>query len=433
MPADTKTATADPGTLVPTAPTDKSPWANFELGRNFALGIGVAKDVQKARTYYQQALTSADPAVAKASAFALGQLAEKEFKDPATASGYFQKGADLDDEWSTLSLAKLYADGSGVTKNVRQAQALYAKLLDSKTPAAAKAADFALGQLALNELNNPKLAASYFERGAKLDDAWAMFALAQISASGKKAERAAKTDPAVAKYALFELGQLYLTPFSRNGGMALEYHTQAAQLGNAWSWYVIARMYADGNGVKRSAIKAKRYYLLGLEAGKIEVARASAFALGDLHLNQPLRDPKLAAQYFAQGAKLGDDWSKFKLADMYASGEGVPKNASKAKNLFLELTVRKDRSVTTAALFALGRLHMKGPLKDYRLARRYFREGSNQGDLWSTYFLAEIYANGEGVKADRRRARALLERLRHSDDQQARLAAESLLKKIDRG
>jgi len=179
--------------------------------------------------------------------------------------------------------------------------------------------------------------------------------------------------------------------------------------------------------------KANRFYLLSLKAGKIEVARASAFALGDLHLNQPLRDPKLAAQYFAQGAKLGDDWSKFKLADMYASGEGVPKNASKAKNLFLELTARKDRSVTTAALFALGRLHMKGPLKDYRLARRYFREGSNQGDLWSTYFLAEIYANGEGVKADRRRARALLERLRHSDDQQARLAAESLLKKIDRG
>ena len=436
MPADTKTATADPGTLLPTAPTDKSPWANFELGRNFALGIGVAKDVQKARTYYEQALTSADPAVAKASAFALGQLAEKELKDPATASGYFQKGADLGDEWSILSLAKLYADGSGVTKNVRQAQALYAKLLDSTTPAAVKAADFALGQLALNELNNPKLAASYFERGAKLDDAWAMFALAQISASGKKAElyeRAAKTDPAVAKYALFELGQLYLTPSSRNGGMALEYHTQAAQLGNVWSWYVIARMYADGNGVKRSAIKAKRYYLLGLEAGKIEVARASAFALGDLHLNQPLRDPKLAAQYFAQGAKLGDDWSKFKLADMYASGEGVPKNASKAKNLFLELRARKDRSVATAALFALGRLHMKGPLKDYRLARQYFREGSNQGDLWSTYFLAEIYANGEGVKADRRRARALLERLRHSDDQQAHLAAESLLKKIDRG
>ena len=76
---------------------------------------------------------------------------------------------------------------------------------------------------------------------------------------------------------------------------------------------------------------------------------------------------------------------------------------------------------------------MKGPLKDYRSARRYFREGSNQGDLWSTYFLAEIYANGEGVKADRRRARALLERLRHSDDQQARLAAEFLLKKIGRG
>jgi len=107
MPADTKTATADPSTLPPTAPTDKSPWANFELGRNFALGTGVAKDVQKARTYYEQALTSADPAVAKASAFALGQLAEKELKDPATASGYFQKGADLGGEWSILSLAKL--------------------------------------------------------------------------------------------------------------------------------------------------------------------------------------------------------------------------------------------------------------------------------------------------------------------------------------
>src|SRR5262249_7197237 len=100
-----------------------------------------------------------------------------------------------------------------------------------------------------------------------------------------------KTDPAVAKFALFELGQLYLTPPLRNGSIALKYHTQAAQLGTAWSWYAIARMYAEGAGVKRSAEKANRYYLLGLKAGERELARASAFALGELHLKKPFQDP----------------------------------------------------------------------------------------------------------------------------------------------
>src|SRR3954465_8068004 len=77
-----------------------SPWMPFEMARKYATGNGIIKDVQKARTYYEESLKSSDPNVAKASAFALGQLAEQDLKDPTLAAGYYQKGVELGDDWS---------------------------------------------------------------------------------------------------------------------------------------------------------------------------------------------------------------------------------------------------------------------------------------------------------------------------------------------
>jgi TPR repeat protein len=76
---------------------------------------------------------------------------------------------------------------------------------------------------------------------------------------------------------------------------------------------------------------------------------------------------------------------------------------------------------------------MSKPLLDLSSARRYFREGSDKGDLWSTYYLADIYAKGRGIKTNRRLARSLLTRLRDSGDKEARAAAEVMLKKLRHG
>jgi TPR repeat protein len=430
-PSDPKTVTPDQGTATP------SPWALYQLGKNYALGNGVAKDVQKAKAYYEQALASSDREVTKASAFALGQLADSQFKNPVLAIGYFQKGAELGDEWSTMKLAEFHANGHGLPKDVREAQKLYDQLLVSKNPTIVKSAAFALGRLALEEPNSRNLAKPYFEMGAKLGDASAVLALGRISTSEKSAakfyERAAGMDPVVAKEALFELAQLYLKPPLRNVNTALRYYRRASDVGNPWASYAIAQIYAEGGAVKRNTKQARKYYLLGLKSGNAAVAKASALALGDLYLKKPGKsDKRTAAKYFDEGARLGDDWSAFKLAAMYAKGDGVPKSPPKARKLLLELRSRSDVAVATAALYELGKLHMAGPLQDFRAARKYFREGSDKGDLWSTYSLAEIYAEGRGIKANRQRARALLTRLRHSDNKEARAAAEALLKKIRR-
>jgi TPR repeat protein len=417
----------------------ESPWKSYTLGRSYATGDRVAMDVQKARFYYEQALASSDPAVARAAAFALGQLAQKQLQDAEAAAGYYKKGADLGDEWSSLSLAALQATGGGIPKDVNSAKNLYEKALASTDKTIATSAALALGKLALGELHDPKLAASYFEKGAELGDAWAMFSLAQIYGSGTSAQRikaselyrnAVEHNSELAKTAYYALGGLYLEPPLREVTRALMYYARAAQFGDPWASYVIAQVYDGGKGIKRNSKKAKEYYLLGLKSGDTSVAAASAFALGQLHLKKPLRNYKLTAEYFKSGSKLGNDWSKFALAQMYASGKGVTRSATKAKSLLLELQAAKDSSISMTASFELGRLHMSGPLKNYRMARRYFRSGTKKGSLWSSYYLAELYAAGRGGKHDRGQARALLTRLRHSDDPQIRLAAQSLLRRL---
>src|SRR5262245_8935310 len=110
-------------------PNRQSGWEAYELGGRNAAGVQVLRDPQRARPDYEQALAGSDQAVARASAFALGQLAQKELDDPQLAVSSFERGAGLGDAWSKLGLASLLATGEGATKDVGRAQALYAESL----------------------------------------------------------------------------------------------------------------------------------------------------------------------------------------------------------------------------------------------------------------------------------------------------------------
>jgi TPR repeat protein len=414
-------------------------WSIYSLAKLHRPGTGALPDPLEARRYYEMALASGDAAVAKAAAFDLGQLALKDLKDPSLAVRAFQKGAELQDGWASYRLAEIHASGAAGPKDLQEARRYFEQAMAGADRDVAKAASFALGQMALRQLKDSKLARSALQRGVDLGDPWSMFLLAQSLENQKDNRRLARTlyadaiaaskDVELSKAALFALAELYLVSPGRNRPQALRLHAQASKLGNDWSTYSLGNLHAQGLGVPKNPRTARDHFVRAMRSRDPEVVKASAFALGQLYLQKPLLNPKRAAEYFAAGSRLGDVWSKFNLAQLHATGGGVKRSASQAKKLYENVAAGRDPAAATAASFALGRMHMRGPLRNMRLAERYFKFGAARQDGWSAYYLAEIYLAKRG---NSKRARALITQMSRSVDPQVRLAAASLRKRLKR-
>lgn len=342
--------------------------------------------------------------------------------------------------WDLFKSAQGYATGTGVPKDTGKARQIFEQVMGSSDKAAAGAAAVALAHLAAADLKDPDLAARTLERGIEMGDPSAMVARAETLAKGSLKDRkravelylsaiAATKDNALKQAAYFALGQLHLEKPLLSARLALHYHTLSADLGNAWSLFAIAAIYDKGIGIKRDWRKAHAYYEKALEQGDTAEKRAAAFALAQLHLRKPHRSASRAAHYLEIGRSNGDPWSTFALAELYRQGSGVGKSSAMARRLYTEVRNGPNAAAAKAAAFQLGRLYSIGPQRNLQRAKENFAFAVQRRDIWSAYFLAELYLKEKPSKANRRKARELLLMVRKSNDRDARIAAAMLLKR----
>lgn len=343
--------------------------------------------------------------------------------------------------WDLFKSGQALAAGNGVPKDTARARQIFEQVLASGDKAAAGAAAVALARLATDELKDPDLATRSLERGIELGDPSAMVIRAQSLARGTLQDRkraielylsaiAATKDNELKASAYFALGQLHLEKPLLSAKIAVHYHMLSAGLGNAWSLFAIAGIYDKGIGLKRDWRKAHAFYDKALAEGDMAEKRAAAFALAQLHLAAHHRSPKRAAEYLEIGRKNGDVWSAFVLAGLYREGSGVRKSPATARRLYVEVRDGPNKAAARAAAFQLGRLYSTGPSRNLQLAKENFAFAAARKDVWSAYFLAELYMRGKPTQANRRKARELLLMVRKSKDPEARAAAAVLLKRV---
>ena len=152
--------------------------------------------------------------------------------------------------------------------------------------------------------------------------------------------------------------------------------------------------------------------------------------MAQLYLRKPHISTRRAAEYLEIGRRNGDVWSAFMLAGLYRQGRGVVKSTATARRLYMEVKTGADVSASKAAAFELGRIYMTGPPRNLKLAKANFAFAAERRDIWSAYFLAEIYARERPTKTNRRKARELLLMVSKSKDPEARAAAAMLMKRI---
>lgn len=122
-----------------------------------------------------------------------------------------------------------------------------------------------------------------------------------------------------------------------------------------------------------------------------------------------------ALKYAAAG---GETLARWKLAKMYANGDGVPRDDIKAYDYFSQIVTnydeddpdRRDLSIVSSAFVAIGVYNLNGIANskvrpDPQRASEMFRfAATNFGDANAQYNLARMHLDGAGVDKDGREA-----------------------------
>ena len=110
---------------------------------------------------------------------------------------------------------------------------------------------------------------------------------------------------------------------------------------------------------------------------------------------QPL---KQKIQELIQKAEAGDADAETELGEIYASGEGLPKDVLKAANLFRQAA---EKGIAKAQ-FRLGQMYSRGEgvPQDSARATDLIKQSAVNGYTKAQTLLASMYAKGEGVTRD---------------------------------
>jgi len=193
----------------------------------------------------------------------------------------------------------------------------------------------------------------------------------------------------------------------------------AAEQGHALAQWKLGRMYAEGDGVERSDLRAFEYFRriadsYADDSPGTPQARfvANAFvALGHYYLdgipNTPVKaDPMRAQEMFSYAASyFGDPDAQYYLARLYLDGKGVPRDARQAAR-WLSLSANKGQHQAQATL---GRMLFRGEYLPRQVARGLMwltlaRDSALPEEAWIT----ELYDAAFKQASDDERALALV-------------------------
>jgi uncharacterized protein len=273
--------------------------AQYKVGRMYAFGEGVAKDLSLAQDWYRKAAEQQD---VQAQIMLGGMYANGEGvpKDLGLAAAWYRKAAEQQDVQAQTMLGWMYANGEGVPKD--------------------------LG-----------LAAAWYRKAALLGDAVAQQNLGWMYQHGQGINRDHKG--AVAWYrmsaeqgrveAQMELGWMY-----ENGDgvkdvkLAAAWYRKAAEHGLADAQHSLGLMYQDGKGVAKDIRVAVEWFQKSAEQGyadaQQQIGRIYYFGKG------VPKNSALGADWLLKAASQGDSSTQYLIGLIFELGDGLPRNKTQA-------------------------------------------------------------------------------------------------------
>lgn len=204
-------------------------------------------------------------------------------------------------------------------------------------------------------------------------------------------EKASKGKNNQANHLLSQL-ELEGLGIAKNSNKSFEKLVSAAKQKDTTALRMVADSYLHGSyGQKRSPQKAIPYLLPLAQNGQILAQRQ----LGEIYYKGKRSKSIL---WYHKASKQGDSISTKILANLYYKGEGVVRDYSKAKALYLQLADQNDAE----AMAQLGQIYFygKGVKRNYGKACEWYEKAMKLGVDHVASNLADCYDHGWGVKRD---------------------------------
>lgn len=398
--------------------------AMHDLGRMYAVGLGVDIDANTAFSWYEKALIAfLDIEASKENRYveyrigkmhAAGLGTEQDYEE---AAGWLEMAAAKNHKYAQYSLAGLYYRGQGVDQSFETAFELYRRSARQRMPYA----DYELAKMYRDGIGTAKdteEAGLHFEEAfygfqrleEQSHDDKLQYRLGQMLYTGTGTEKdvaaaiiyfekAAKLGNVHAQYML---GKLYMDADSghENTEKAVVWLTKASDNGSSLAQCSLGKLYRDGSHVEKDIEKAVELFTLSAE----QENQYAAYALGRLYLAGEVipRDMDAAVKWLTVSADLGNQIAQYALAKLYLAGEDVPKDISKAVELFMKSALQNN----SFAQYQLGKLYLIGEhvSRDVESAVNWLTLSAEQGNQYAQYALGKLYLMGKDVPRNREAA-----------------------------
>lgn len=343
---------------------------HYGEGHMYLYGIGVERDADYAWSCLQKAARQG-----MADAFyELGNCCLNSWGtkyDAVQMAAYYQKAVDAGSEKALAKLGQCYAEGVGVGEDI-------AKGLDYLQQAADKDSTEALTYLGnlykydKRVKQDEKKAFDYYKRSAELGEAEAQYEISCCYRDGIGTEKDKRA------------GRKWLQ--------------KAVEQEYPWALYQQGLYLEDGDGIPKDEEKAFKLFEKAAQAGLFwaKLKLADCWNYGWLHQTQDL--PR-AIEIYQELIDRGERLAKYRMAELYQTGKGVPKDISK----YLELLTAAAEDGLSQAQSDLGQAYYFGNdvEKDDNKAFYWLETSAKQGnEAISMYGLSMCYMEGTGTDKD---------------------------------
>ncbi len=376
-----------------------------------ALGCALALDGAPPALAQDAASSAGDSGAAEAGTYlqtivsAARDLIEQEPRDPALAAEMLTEAANAGNVEAMILLARLYADGDGVARDYGAAERLLNQAIAAGNVAGGSVALAELYRDAEAPFGDAAKAAAAYEAAVALGDPGAMLSLARILASGDgvptdfgRAEALLRDAIAAgaARDGWSALAALHVS--AGDLARAADAYQQAADLGDAWAMISLAQMLAQGNGVPVDFERARQLLEDTIAAGG-EMPTWGWGGLGDLYrsADEPHRDPVRAVEAYETAIAMGNVGAMVSLGRMLGAGDGVPVDFARARQL-LEDAIAADAGRDAWSALAGLYAYADEAHRDLPMAVEAYQKAADLGDGWAMISLAQILAQGNGVR-----------------------------------
>jgi uncharacterized protein len=374
--------------------------AEFELGIRYKKGYGVGADSNKALELFKKAADGgcAPAQLEMADCYRFGHGVEKDWEKRLE---YLRRAAEQGDKMGLPNkmglqhLGYAYEHGEGIPSDLEKAEEIYWELYHRDD----RWGGFPLSSLAFRYLQGdgtPTNVEKAVEIYIKLGDASMIGVIAGMYHDG--------------------------TGVVKNLKKSIELYARAADQKDACSLLQLAGIYDEGDGVEKDSAKAASYLQALILLDDEYHKKYGCEHKDDRDLATRLLAMRgLAAKYrsgegvpkdlakvrelYGRLANHGDTAHKFMLAYMYLDGKGGEKDLAKAVEIFKQIKAQTNAEslYVTEAEYSLGAAFYSGGngvVQDYQESAKWFRMSAENGEPEAERCLGLMYGEGRGVAQD---------------------------------